>query len=417
MPLHCPARHLLLPAMAGLAALWLALPAQARGYVPQGRCGDYARVAITSPAGTCVALVADEAQGLRFPRRLLEVAPGRFWIIDMGSWEPRRGRLLEMVLPTTGTAPRRAAVTMLADRLDRPHGLARGPDGRIYIGEAGTVWRTPVRAAGQPPQRETVLDSLPTDGAHPLKELAFGPDGQLYISVGSFSDACRNDRQQQPLPCPELGDPQPRAAVYRATLGGPQQPVQELRPFATGLRNSVALAVLPVGPAGGTVLQGENSIDYPDAKAPAEELNHLQAGRHYGWPYCVGARIAARGYEKRYDCSRTEAPLALWPAHAAPLHLLHGPAGTPFAGQLLAAWHGQRPGGHRVVGFALNAQGQPAREPTLWMSGWEAKAAVRPQGRPTGLAIDHRGHLLVVEDFNRTVLMLLPTAASPAPTP
>ena len=64
-----------------------------------------------------VALVADDAQGLEAPRRILEVAPGRFWLIDMGAnWVPKKGRLLELTLPP-GAA--RASVRTLADKLDR----------------------------------------------------------------------------------------------------------------------------------------------------------------------------------------------------------------------------------------------------------------------------------------------------------
>ena len=104
---------------AAVAAL-LPLAAAARGYTPQGLCGDYARLDIGSPAGTCVALLADEAQSLRAPRRILEVAPGRYWVVDMGSWEPRRGRLLKMTLPTDGPAPRRARPAWRTRHARRP---------------------------------------------------------------------------------------------------------------------------------------------------------------------------------------------------------------------------------------------------------------------------------------------------------
>ena len=49
-------------------------------------------------------------------RRLLEVAPGCFWIVDMGDWEPRRGRLLETTLGRPGERPQ---VRTLAEKLDR----------------------------------------------------------------------------------------------------------------------------------------------------------------------------------------------------------------------------------------------------------------------------------------------------------
>ncbi len=392
-----------------LASLGLlaATAAQARGYTPQGRCGPHERVVIdTVPAGHCVALVADDAQGLEAPRRILEVAPGRFWLIDMGAnWLPNKGRLLELTLPA-GAA--RASVRTLADKLDRPLGLALGPDGQVWVGETHRIWRTPIPPGGQPVQREVMLADLPNDGAHPLKEIAFGPGDTLYVNVGSATDSCRNSAQQQPVPCPELGGDRPRGAVYRAQLDRANGwKVKSFAPFATGLRNSVALAVLP----NGVVLQGENSIDYRDAALPPEELNRLQEGRHYGWPYCVGKGVAARGYEKRYDCSKSTAPIQIWPAHAAPLHLLRGNDGTPYANQLLVAWHGHRATGQRVMQIALGPDGLPRGEPRPVLAGWAAKAGVRPSGRPTGMAIDHQGQLWVVEDFNRTVLLVRRTEA------
>ncbi|MET0334341.1 MAG: hypothetical protein ABW190_08710 [Rhizobacter sp.] len=372
----------------------------ARGYTPQGECGGWPRVALTTPKGWCVGLVADERDGLRMPRRLLEVAPNRWWLIDMGSWEPKRGRLLEMTLGKPGERPQ---VRVLAEKLDRPLALVRGPDGQVYIGEAGKVWRTPVPTVGGVPTREDVITGLPNDGAHPLIELAFAPDGKLYLNVGAPTDACRNDAQQQPYPCPDREGTKPRGAVYEAVLGGPKSALQSLRPFATGLRNSIALTHVP----GVGLLQGENSVDYPDADAPAEELNLLRDGSDHGWPYCVGARVPARGYEKKADCGKTVAPLQLWPAHAAPLSMLFAAQG-PLKGQVLVAWHGHRATGRRVVGFAVDAKGQIATKPTEWLVGRTAVPEKTPVATPAGLALDANGHLWVVEDRNRTVLVLLP---------
>lgn len=389
-------RHVATIAALAIAAAPIAV--SAAGYTTNGRCGGFPRVSLRTPPGTCVALVAGAADGLRFPRRILEVAPNRYWLIDMGSWEPRQGRLIEMTI-----AAGRATLRVLASKLDRPLGIAKGPDGRVYIGEAGRIWRTPIE--GDVTQ-DVVIDGLPSDGAHPLKELVFGADGHLFINVGSSSDACRDDAGAQAVPCPDLAGARPRAAVYEAVLGGPAHALQSLRPYATGLRNSVALAFVP---GANVLLQGENSIDYADVDNPPEELNRLVAERHYGWPYCVGAGVAARGYEKRFDCSGSVAPQMLWPAHAAPLQMLAVPADvrSPFAGQLLVAWHGYRPAGHRVVGYRLDAQGRAQGAPTVWIAGWDAATGVRPLGAPTGITVDGAGRLWVVEDRNRTVLMLV----------
>ncbi len=375
-------------------------------YVPSGQCAGYPRVAITAPKGWCVGLAADARDGLRMPRRLLEVAPGRFWITDMGNWEPRRGRLLE--LQTAGQPGSPGRVSVLAEGLDRPHGLAKGPDGRIYIGEAGSLWRTPV---AKPVQRDNLLMGLPDQGAHPLKEIVFGPEGQLYVNMGSATDACRNDKGQQPDTCPELGGDKPRAAVYEARLS-PSGGLQSFKPFALGLRNSLGLLALP----NGDVWQAENSVDYNDPKAPAEELNLLQSGSHHGWPYCVadakGRSVVAKGYEGRARCEAApyKAPAMAWPAHVAPLQLLAPPAtpASPWAGKLLAVWHGYRAEGHRIVAWRLDAKGHPqgAREDLL--SGWDAQPGLRPRGAPAGATVDSQGRLWVVEDRNRTVLVVAP---------
>jgi len=274
-------------------ALAIAAPhAGAASYATEGTCAGLPRVALRVPPGWCLALVADASSGLRFPRRVIEVAPGRLWIADLGSWEHGRGRLLQFELPVAGAAGP-VAMTVIADKLDRPHGLALGPDGRVYVGEAGRIWRT---RTALPIAAETVVADLPSDGAHPLKEIVFGARGQLFVNVGSSSDACRSAAGDLPFPCPDVAAARPRAAIYEAILGGAGFTLQSFRPYATGLRNSLALACV----APGVLLQGENSIDYADEDAPAEELNVVRAGANYGWPYCVGARVAARGYEGRF---------------------------------------------------------------------------------------------------------------------
>ncbi len=402
-------KALLLTLLAGGAPA--AAPAQpASAYAPQAACAGYPGVALQVPAGWCAGLVADRRDGLRMPRRLLEVAPGRFWIIDMGSWEPRRGRLLELRTDLPAGEARR--VRVLASGLDRPHGLTRGPDGRIYVGEAGSVWRTPL---GDAVQREEILTGLPADGAHPLKELVFTADGRLLVNLGSATDACRDSDSRQPLPCPETLGPQPRGAVYVARFGGQAFDLQSFKPLATGLRNSLGLASTVAADGAVRLWQAENSVDYAEAALPAEELNELVPGGSYGWPYCVsdaqGRTQATRGYDTRVRCADHRPPFAAWPAHVAPLQLLAVPAGgakTPWAGLLLAAWHGYRTGGHRIVGWRLDAQGRPVGERRDLVGGWDAQPGVRPLGNPAGMTIDHASRLWIVEDRNRSVIVVAP---------
>ena len=112
------------PILLALLALLLSHAASAAPpiYAVQGTCDGHPGVALQVPAGWCAGLVADARDGLRMPRRLLAVAPHRFWIVDMGNWEPRRGRLLELRTDLPHGAAGRLRV--LASGLDRPHGLA-----------------------------------------------------------------------------------------------------------------------------------------------------------------------------------------------------------------------------------------------------------------------------------------------------
>ena len=207
-------------AVAATALPALAADAKASPYAVRGSCADYPKVDLRTPAGWCVALLADASAGLRFPRRVLEVAPGRYWLVDMGGWDPGRGRLLEFALPTRPAGPAAPiAFSVLADKLDRPLGLARGPDGKIWVGEAGRISRVGIGASGAPVKLEPVIEDLASGGAHPLKEIAFDADGRLYFNLGSMTDACRDDAGKQPLPCPEIEGPAPRAAVWQATFG------------------------------------------------------------------------------------------------------------------------------------------------------------------------------------------------------
>lgn len=400
--------------LAAAAALCLVAPAAAWAATSNATCAGHPRMNLKVPAGWCVGRVADGSDGLRMPRRLLEVAPGRFWLTEMGAWDAGKGRLLE--LRTDGSTTGAARVRTLASGLDRPHGLQRGPDGLAYVAEAGGVWRTPV---GQALQREDIVKFLPHQGAHPLKEIAFGAEGSLYINLGSASDDC-----QGAWPCPDGAGPMPRAAVLEAKLGGPRLVLQSLKPYATGLRNSLGLAVGP----GGQLWQAENSVDYPEASEPAEELNLLKPGSQHGWPACVsdarGRSVPTRASKAGASvCTPATAPFMAWPAHAAPLQLLFPPAPasgqatTPWAGKLLAVWHGYRATGHRVVAWALGTDGKPTGARQDIVSGWDNVPGQRGPGAPAGATVDHRGWLWLVDDRHHLLLVVAPESASTTAVP
>lgn len=392
------------------ALLSLAFCAPAAQAAP--RCGAFPSLQAPTLPGWCTAIVARGAHGLRMPRSVLWLGRtdniDQLLVLDLGSWEPNRGRLLLLqVDAATGTT----RSTELLAVLDRPHGLRRGPDGRIYLAEATRITRFawPLEA-GRKPEPENVVDGLPAEGRHPLKQIVFAPDGSLYIGVGSTDDRCEAgaavDAEGRPQ-CAQMQGPRPQAAVYRARMAWPQGNVEEMATFAIGLRNSTALAVHPSG----AVLQGENNVDLPEENFPAEEINRLEAGGHYGWPGCV-ERGKPLPDAPPSDCSKTRNPIALMPAHAAPLHMDFSRIGSE-QGQLglLVGWHGYRKAGQRVVRYELR-NGVPTGKPRVLLGPWAA-GPNRP-GSPVGWAEDDAGQLWIADDRNRMLLRLGPQAPAVA---
>lgn len=398
-------------AILSLATTLLAQPdahAQSQGsaYRANGRCGAFAKAPLDTPHWACVGIVAGAEQGLILPRGIVEIAPRRFIVTDMGSWSPGKGRVLQLDVSADG----KAQVTVLYDHLDLAHGVAIGPGGLVYIGERTAIWR--FDPAKNPALKEMVIDKLPGTGLHRLKHIVFDKNGDLIINVGAPTDRCEGKGHAFAFPCPVEASDLPMASLWRLRKGdGPAKSRLEL--LAKGLRNSAALAVHP---ASGLMLQGENSADYASDNFPPEELNVVEAGKHYGWPYCVGQGTIVAEYKKRLaNCRRYTAPAALLPAHSSPLGMLYysGKLFPELTGRLIVSLHGFRQSGHRIVSALIDNGGRPIAGAgnfaplTNVVSGWKQQKSRRPLGSPVGMTQASDGSLWFVEDKNRTVMVLL----------
>ena len=346
----------------------------------------------------------------RFRPRTIVQDPARddvFWLVDAGARRPNAGAIWRLSLREGALVP-----TRIVSRLNRPHGLRVGPDGKLYVGEVHRVTR--FDPAEEAPSLEVVIDGLPTDipgrdriRFHPLSSFVFTLEGDIVINRGSTTDRCL-----EVLPAPRCADEAAgTAALWRFLRreDGRYDPEHEV--FARGLRNSVAL----VAHSGGTLLQAENGVDFPEDDRPREELNVIRRGRHYGWPYCYdrdardpawrGARFACEeGGEDGYA-----APLRLLPGHAAPLDMVYYDADAlpGLRGHLLISYHGYRAAGHRLVAVPVDGRGLP-REGVPFRDivfGWEP-ADDRPKGAPVGMTVARDGSIWLVEDKNGTVLRL-----------
>ena len=108
------------------------------------------------------------------------------------------------------------SVGLYARGFPAPLGLAHRED-TLYVSSRGSV--TALRDSdrdGQPDDVETIVSELPT-GIHQNNGLAFGPDGKMYLTLGSTCNACveRNELKRN---YPSVQPRRHRARVYASGL-------------------------------------------------------------------------------------------------------------------------------------------------------------------------------------------------------
>ncbi len=439
------------------------------------QCGSgdlsFPRIQIDMKQGFCAGLVAGAEDGLKFPRSIIQI-PGHqvFVVADMGGWGHTDGRLL-LLDPHAAEGKRiKEALT----GLEYPFGLAIGPDRKVYASTAETIFRLDPLADNPRSTVETIIHHLPgrritlpdgtrlEESAHPLKQFVFDSTGRMFVNIGSHSDDCVT-KAPITMPCAAAEGPSPLASIWMFTppQGGifpalkPNDPNPRHEVYARGLRNSMALALHWRFPEPGyAFLQGENGRDLPDPFEPNEEINAIERGKHYGWPYCYDLstpspefKIVLQSGPYKNFCNSTaayKAPLSLLPPHGAPLSMLyyHGSKFPELEGKLLVGLHGYRPSGSRLLIYDVDDHGFPkvspppvrfhvscGTEPTRafrtdagevaaapyeeLITGWHRVNGARPQGAPVGVTVAEDGAIWLVEDKNQTVIRIDRASGSP----
>jgi glucose/arabinose dehydrogenase len=333
------------------------------------------RARLVAPDGFSVSLYAAgiaNARMLRFTERgdLLVSTPrsGQIWLVARD--DDRDGRA--------------DAVTALLDGLDRPHGLDLH-DGWLYVAEGSAIRRIRFDAGARRADGalETVVAGLPNAGNHWTRQVRFGPDGHMYVTVGSSCNVCREE------------DPR-RAAMLRFAADGSQPET-----WATGLRNSVGFDWQP---GTGALYATDNGRDLLGDDVPPCELDRIVQGGFYGWPIAYGDRVPDPdlGAGREAEIARSIPPAHPFRAHNAPLGMtfVRSPdAPAALRGAALVALHGSwnrtRKDGYAVV--SLHWQPDGAIEERPFLAGF-----VRDEqaiGRPVDVAEGPDGAIYVSDDY------------------
>src|SRR5919204_2446093 len=87
--------------------------------------------------------------------------------------------------------PGGGAARIIARGLNAPHGVAFH-EGALYVAEMGRITRYDAIESRlqDPPKPEVVSADLPHHPHHGYKPIRFGPDGLLYVGIGSPCNVC-----------------------------------------------------------------------------------------------------------------------------------------------------------------------------------------------------------------------------------
>ena len=352
------------------------VPITGRGQAPAAPAGPaVAPLAdLVVPAGFRISVFASELAGAR----LMTVSPEGVLLVA-------RRRTHEVVALPDKDGDGRAGPHVILSGMTNAHSLAFH-GGYLYIATTPAVMRVRWADGGPVGEAERFVE-LPssTPAVHTSRTIGFGKDGRLYVSIGSSCDVCVE------------------ADARRTTIQVYNPDGSSAGPYAIGLRNANGF---DWNPATGRLWAGDNGQDASGADFPPDEINLIEAGKHYGFPFFVGKNVANKAPALGDAKPNVTAAAAVPPALALPAHVastdLRFYTGTqfpaPYRNAMFLTLHGStaipEKVGYKVVRIVMK-DGRPVGFEDF-VSGFVKAGVV--SGRPAGLATGADGALYVSDD-------------------
>jgi glucose/arabinose dehydrogenase len=294
------------------------------------------------------------------------------------------------------------AAVLVSKDLNAANGLVFLGDDLLVANQDGVVKLT--KKEGQWSAPKTIISNLPTS-AHSVKTIKIGPDNHLYINVGSSCNVCIEDNAL-------------RATILRYTLDG--KPAGSLETlgrhapnpsWASGLRNSQGFDWQPKTGAmfatnNGSDMRSEKKGGKVNDELPPEHLNKIEAGKHYGWPYCWGDGKGGMTQDPNFVgeadfCKTTTAPTITFTSHSTPIGITFL-AKTKFPVEykndaiiaMRGSWNREQLSGYKLVRVKFN--GETPVEVVDFATGWLNNNEA--WGRPVDVISGPDGALYVSDD-------------------
>ncbi|WP_129715262.1 sorbosone dehydrogenase family protein [Pedobacter sp. SYP-B3415] len=335
------------------------------------------------PPGWQVSLAAS---GLGKPRMLYTSQQGNVYVTR------RDGGDVLLLKDKDGDSKFEDLVTVVSN-FKGVHGITM-KDNWMYLCNSNELRRYPVKADGtlDAAAGQTLIKDLPDGGQHPNRTMDFGPDGKLYISVGSLCNDCKESDKET-------------AVMLQVEPNTWQRKV-----FASGLRNTIGFDWHPET----RELWGiDNGGDAKGNEWPPEEVNHIIENGDYGFPYAYGKKEVDKSREdppgntKEAVVKNTQPSVLELTAHMAPIGFtfFRGAANIPqeWAGDGLVAWHGswnaEKPVGFKVQRIQFqNGRAVKAEDFLTGFLQGEARF-----GRPAGITVTKTGVIYISDDASGNI--------------
>ncbi|MEL6632552.1 MAG: PQQ-dependent sugar dehydrogenase [Bacteroidota bacterium] len=215
--------------------------------------------------------------------------------------------------------------------------------GDLYASSKTEVFRFPLdNEKLLPGPRESIIAGFPEQGQHAAKSFTFDNQGNIYVNVGSPSNACQ-DQARTPGspgldPCPQKVW---QAGIWRFDAESPGQTQKENGVlYASGIRNAIALDWNQATDGLFAIQHGRDQLHqlWPSTftkeqsvELPAEEFLQIDEGDDFGWPFCfynhmTEQKLLAPEYggdgQTTGRCDEAKKPILGFPGHMAPNDLL-----------------------------------------------------------------------------------------------
>ncbi|MFK8068851.1 MAG: sorbosone dehydrogenase family protein [Gammaproteobacteria bacterium] len=374
------------------------------------------------PEGFCALIVADH---IPFLRHIAVNQNGDIY----GS---RRNRRLERgglvgIRDTDGDGK----ADLIEEITDQPGLGIKIYNGSLYFGAKQQILKYELNNVDLIPDKpaEIVVDQFPDQKNHSGKTFTFDQNGQVYINLGSPSNACQQEELKAGSkgidPCPQRDS---QAAIWKFDGNKPGQkfPADGIK-YASGIRNTYALDwnldnqqlyAVQHGRDGLRDLWPEIYQEQQGAELPAEEFLMINRNDDFGWPYCYydpnkKRKVLAPEYggdgEISGRCSDYKDPIHAFPAHYSPNDLLFY-SGDQFPAEFhsgaFIAFHGSyNRGPYDQVGYQIVylplKDGLPNGESIVFADGFSGSQTIKTPSdaefRPVGLAEGPDGSLYIAD--------------------